>query len=86
MKIYHWLFIAAVAIILSLGIYKLAADKNALARETENAKTELNELYEEKKFLEEEMDYLANPENILKQFKTRFNYRKPGENIMIIVP
>jgi cell division protein FtsB len=73
-------------VMLGLGVYKLTVEKNALAKETKNARDELNELNEEKKSLEEEMSYLANPENILKQLKTRFNYRKPGENMMIIVP
>lgn len=50
----------------------------------------LQEKYEKAKqdhaSLEEELQYLAQPNNLEKEVRSRFNYVKPGEKMIIIVP
>ena len=36
--------------------------------------------------LQSEVKYLANPLNLEKELRARFNYKKPGETMIIIVP
>ncbi|MBI4086189.1 MAG: hypothetical protein HY433_03050 [Candidatus Liptonbacteria bacterium] len=36
--------------------------------------------------LEEDFKYYLNPANLEKELRARFNYRQPGENLIIIVP
>jgi cell division protein FtsB len=36
--------------------------------------------------LQEETQYLSNPANLEKELRARFNYKKPGETMVIIVP
>ncbi len=36
--------------------------------------------------LEDELNYYSNQANILKELKGQFNYKAPGEKLMIIVP
>lgn len=36
--------------------------------------------------LQSEVQYLANPLNLEKELRARFNYKKPGETMIIIVP
>jgi hypothetical protein len=36
--------------------------------------------------LQAEVKYLANPLNLEKELRGRFNYKKPGEKMIIIVP
>jgi cell division protein FtsB len=36
--------------------------------------------------LQEEVQYLGNPANLEKELRERFNYKKPGETMVIIVP
>jgi len=36
--------------------------------------------------LQQESQYLANPLNLEKELRARFNYKKPGETMIIIVP
>lgn len=36
--------------------------------------------------LESDFNYYLNPVNLEKELRSRFNYRKPGENLIIIVP
>ena len=33
-----------------------------------------------------DLQYLTNPENLLKELRSRFSYKKPGEQVIIIVP
>lgn len=33
-----------------------------------------------------ELDYYLNPVNLEKELRARFNYKKPGEKLLIIVP
>ncbi len=33
-----------------------------------------------------DVQYLANPVNLEKELRSRFNYKKPGETMIIIVP
>ncbi len=36
--------------------------------------------------LQDEAQYLSNPANLEKELRARFNYKKPGEQMIIIVP
>jgi cell division protein FtsB len=36
--------------------------------------------------LQAETQYLANPANLEKELRAQFNYKKPGETMIIIVP
>ena len=36
--------------------------------------------------LESDFNYYLNPENLEKELRARFNYRQPGENLIIIIP
>jgi hypothetical protein len=36
--------------------------------------------------LNEETQFLSNPVNLEKEFRSDFNYKKPGETMIIIVP
>jgi hypothetical protein len=36
--------------------------------------------------LQSEVQYLANPLNLEKELRARFNYKKPGETMIVIVP
>ncbi len=36
--------------------------------------------------LQNEAQYLSNPANLEKELRARFNYKKPGEQMIIIVP
>ncbi|MDO8430212.1 MAG: septum formation initiator family protein [bacterium] len=36
--------------------------------------------------LQADLEYYAKPENLEKELRSRFNYKKPGEKLIIIVP
>ena len=36
--------------------------------------------------LRSDLEYFAEPENLEKELRSRFNYKKPGEKLIIVVP
>lgn len=40
---------------------------------------------DESAVLQADLTYFAEPENLLKELRARFNYKKPGEKLIIIV-
>ena len=43
-------------------------------------------LEEENKNLQEDAAYFQNPQNLEKELRSRFNYKKQGEKLIIVVP
>lgn len=65
------------------GVYDAYAGAEANHSEL---KAKLDVLKKENGELEAEVSYLNIPENLLKELRTRFNYKFPGEKSIIIVP
>jgi type II secretory pathway pseudopilin PulG len=48
--------------------------------------TKLQAAKNENAELSRELEYYSHPENLEKELRARFNYKKPGENMIIVVP
>ena len=46
----------------------------------------LNALRIDSRDMKADLEYLKIPENLEKELRSRFNYKKPGEKLIIIVP
>ena len=86
MRIYHWLLIIAAVVFLGIGVSGFWGKNAGLREEKEKLKAELDSLLSEKTKIEEEIQYLSFPENLLKQIKARFNYKERYENMFIVIP
>jgi cell division protein FtsB len=84
----YFILAALVAAIGFVGcqIYGVAADYRGLESERQAAKDESESLTRENAELNERIDYLGKPENLIKEIKSRFNYRLPEEKTIIIAP
>ncbi|MDP3947809.1 MAG: septum formation initiator family protein [bacterium] len=47
---------------------------------------ELRAMEEENRKLQADISYYANPDNLEKELRARFNYKSPGEELIIVVP
>lgn len=81
--------ISALSLFLIFSVYHIIVLRN----EREEARAaykiaeeKLIDLKEEGASLEKELDYYANPLNIEKELRARFNYKLPGERTIILVP
>jgi len=52
----------------------------------DNLKAEINSIVEDNKEIEEDINYYSDNNNLEKELKSRFNYKREGEEVMIIVP
>jgi len=71
---------------LGTGFYSLQSENNQLNAELIQVKKNLAELKKESKNLQDQVDYYQVPENVLKEYRSQFNYKKPGEKMFIIIP
>ena len=75
-----------IIILLGTGIYKLWLQNKELEDQVDEFDTILYEIQNENRQLEDRISYFQNPENLLKEIKSQFNYREQGEEMIIIVP
>jgi septal ring factor EnvC (AmiA/AmiB activator) len=67
-------------------LYQLNKERVALNEEVNQVHASVILLEEEKSELEAELKYFSDSHNLLKELKSLFNYRKPQEKLIIIVP
>jgi cell division protein FtsB len=67
-------------------IYGLFGEYRRLSSEAKTFEEEAGVLEGENKELEARAEYLANPENLINEIKSRFNYRLPGEKTILVAP
>ncbi|HEY4497053.1 MAG TPA: septum formation initiator family protein [Candidatus Paceibacterota bacterium] len=75
-------------IIVNLGyqIYKLDINRRFLKAEFSEISGKLSELESENGDIEEQIEYFSHEANLEKEARARFNYKKPGEKLIIVVP
>jgi cell division protein FtsB len=71
---------------LSFQLYRLYDQRRALSGDLNKTNLELGALSKENSLLEADMEYFKSPENLAKELKSKFDYKRPGEKLMIIVP
>jgi len=67
-------------------VYFILKERNQLKTELNGLSSRLDSLLKENNDLQSEIEYFSHPENLEKELRLRFNYRKPDEKMMIIVP
>lgn len=86
MKIVRFLFIVALVGLLGWGLRNLAAERHALQGELRELNGKLNRLETENQKLIADIEYFKNPDNLVKELKSKFNYREEDERLIIVVP
>lgn len=84
-----WLKFTVLGIIIVVfvwGFYIVFTEKNSLHSEIVSLRDEIGTLEDENQSLEFDISYFSNPENLLKELKSKFNYREEGEHLIILVP
>lgn len=84
------IFLVAISILLvsalSFELYSLWVRSRAASNELEQAQKKLQEVKIDQGKLQAELNYLANPMNLEKEVRSRFNLKLPGEKAVIIIP
>ena len=88
-RIIRFSVIAASMLLLAvIGVqaYRLSSQKAELQGRATKLEAEAAVLERENEAIEADLEYYANIENLMKEFRSLFNYRLPEEEIHIIVP
>lgn len=67
-------------------LYRLYNQKNELTAKLDSIEAEINKLTSENQDLQADILYFSDPENLAKDLKSKFDYKRPGEKLIIIVP
>ena len=57
-----------------------------LESDTGRLTEESRKLEKENRKLNNDLSYFADPANLVKELRSKFNYKKPGEKMIIVVP
>ena len=86
MKLIAIIILAVVLIGISTQIYFISKERSQLKADLDNLNNRLQAAIKDNINFQSEIEYLSHPENLEKELKARFNYKKPDEKMMIIVP
>jgi len=82
-----WKLAALVAVValLGTGMYTLRGERKAIDAEVADLEAKYNALKREEQSINDKIEYYNVPENLIKEAKSQFNYKEPGEQLMILV-
>lgn len=86
MRFLKILIIAGLIGFTAWGGYNLERQSRQLEIKFNNLKTNSELLERENQVLKEDINYFGYADNLIKELKSLFNYRQPGEKMIIIVP
>ncbi len=72
--------------VLGVQLYRLNDQRAEMEGRVSLLRGERETLARENEEVIRTIEYLSNPRNLLKELKSLFNYRSPGEELYIIVP
>jgi cell division protein FtsB len=85
MKIVAIVVLGLILIFLGIRIYSFWVQEHQLDAQLSDVQSRLQKEQASAAEMQSDAQYLANPANLEKELKARFNYKKPGETMMIIV-
>lgn len=86
MKIAAIAVLSLFLIIMGVQVYSFVAQEMTLGKQLADVRANLDKARSQEADLQAETEYLQNPANLQKELRERFNYKRPGETMIIIVP
>ncbi len=84
MKVIVWIAAAVILGFVSFQVYRLYASNAIAEAELEKTSSKLEELKTENTQLQADIVDYSEAENLAKELKARFDYKKPGEKLIKI--
>jgi len=86
MRFLRILAIIAIIGFLGWGLFNLEKQSRGLEAKIKNLQTDATAFEKENQIIKDNIEYYSHPENLIKELKSLFNYRQPGEKMLIIIP
>lgn len=85
-KYFIIVILAVLIVVLGVQIFFIYKDGRNLKASLTEMSERVEALSKENDKLQAQIDYYSRPENLEKELRAQFNYKKPDEKMMIIVP
>lgn len=72
--------------VVSVQTIKLFGKERDMSKQLQASKEKMESLSKENVDLQEQIDYASRKENMEKELRAKFNYKRPDEKVMIITP
>ncbi len=79
-------FIIFLAAVFAFMTYSLFKEHRSFESSVEKLRASREELENENRALAQKIEYFKLPENLLKEARSRFNFTKQGEKLLIVIP
>jgi len=86
MKIAAIVVLSLFLIVLGVQVFSFVGEEWSLGGQLADVQANLMKAQAQETSLQEEVQYLGNPANLEKELRARYNYKKPGETMVIIEP
>ena len=86
MKLALAIVLFIVLVFVGVRVFEFIGQERSLDQSLSQVQTRLLAAQAQEADLQAETQYLSNPVNLEKEFRASFNYKKPGETMIIIVP
>jgi len=86
MKIFIIVILSIILSIIFVQSYFIVKERNQLKIDLANLNTQFQALSKENADLQSDIEYFSYPENLEKELRLKFNYKRLDEKMMIIVP
>ena len=86
MKILKIFLFVVILGVLVWGFYRLRSEREIFVEEVKKLRETADSLKKENASLVEKIEYFKNPENLVKELRAQLNYKKQGENMIIVIP
>ena len=82
MKFIVWVGVAVILGLLSTQLYRLYKNNGILEAELNKSQEEVQVMTNEAERLKADISYFSEPDNLAKELKAKFDYKKPGEKLI----
>jgi cell division protein FtsB len=85
MKIAAIVVLSLFLVVIGVQVFSFVGQEWQMSGQLADVQANLTKAQAQETSLQEETQYLSNPANLEKELRARFNYKKPGETMVIIV-
>lgn len=85
MRLILWAVVMTFLAFLSAQLYRFYVRNNGMEKELTVITSEIEEFQQDNERLQADLHYFQEPENLAKELKSKFDYKRPGEK-MIKIP
>ena len=72
--------------LLLFQLYRFYGQRRQLSKNLNKTEEALGGLTEDNRKLQADLEYYLDQENLAKEAKSKFDYKRPGEKMMIVIP